>query len=254
MANRIVAAGQRAQQYRACFGVTRACTHGARALLSRSGHERVTARWSDARAPIHLRLGSSDVDTFVEVLVDHEYDFRLRRPPRFVIDAGANIGLTSIWFAARYPDATIVALEPDEANFELLALNSAPYANVHPVRAALWKEVTEVSLVDPGLGPWAFQVTDDASARAGTQLTPATTVPALMDRFGFDQVDLLKLDIEGSEKEVLESSAPWIDRVDAVVVELHDRFKPGCTEAFELALHGHPVRESRHGTVFAAHP
>lgn len=45
----------------------------------------------------------------------------------FIIDAGANIGLTSVYLANRFPNARILALEVDQQNFELLAENARPY-------------------------------------------------------------------------------------------------------------------------------
>ena len=56
-----------------------------------------------------------------------------------------------------------------------------------------------------------------------------------MSYVGVDAVDLLKLDVEGAEVEVFQSSSPWIDRVSEVVLELHDRHRPGCDEAFSRA-------------------
>jgi hypothetical protein len=64
-----------------------------------------------------------------------------------------------------------------------------------------------------------------------------------------DQIDLLKLDIEGSEKELFEDPAKkwWLSRTRAVIVELHDRFKPGCTAAVEAALAGQNFIRTQRG-------
>jgi hypothetical protein len=57
-----------------------------------------------------------------------------------------------------------------------------------------------------------------------------------MRECGVDRIDLLKLDIEGSEKEVLSDSDSWIRHVSAISMELHDRFIPGCSRAFFNAI------------------
>jgi hypothetical protein len=65
----------------------------------------------------------------------------------------------------------------------------------------------------------------------------AVDVPSLLDGSGAARIDLLKLDIEGAELEVLRDGADrWIDRVETLFVELHDRFRPGCSEALERAV------------------
>ncbi len=81
---------------------------------------------------------------------------------------------------------------------------------------------------------------------------PALTILDVMERFGLDHIDLLKLDVEGAEAEILAASAPWIDRVEMIVAELHDNVRPGCTAAFEMATASFPIEESRRENVFAS--
>ena len=129
-----------------------------------------------------------------------------------IIDAGAHIGLASVWFAERYPDAVIVAVEPEADNFEVLLANTAAYPNVRAVQAALWTSDGTVDLLDPGIGTWGFRVGDVANA--GSHAVRAVTVRGLMAEFGLDQVDLLKLDVEGAEIELFSDCSGWIDSVD----------------------------------------
>ena len=65
--------------------------------------------------------------------------------------------------------------------------------------------------------------------------SPGLTVDAILRDAGQNRVDLLKIDIEGAEREVMSSSANWIDRVGVLMIELHDDIKPGCSEAFRSA-------------------
>lgn len=190
-----------------------------------------------ASHPVTLRLRTSDIPTYREVFLQGAYRLDLRVPPRVIVDAGANIGLTSVDFAIRHPGARIVAIEPEASNVELLAANTAPYGDVTVVRGALWNENTEIGIVDPGLGKWGFQ-TRNGSALPGTQRVQALTVDELMRRHGIDYIDVLKIDIEGAEKEVFADPSAWIDRVGIIIVELHERLRTGCNRAFYQATSG----------------
>lgn len=202
--------------------------------------------------PVTLRFGTSDLHTFGQVFSDGEYEFETRRPPTTIIDAGANIGLAAVVFARRFPSATIVAVEPERQNFEQLQRNVSHYPNVHPVHAAVWSEEGEIVLQDEGLGEWGFTTRAVSADGSGTTVAtvPATTVHALMDRFDLDTVDFLKIDIEGAEVEVLGTSDSWIDRVDSLAIELHERMKPGCVAAFETATEAFPVHWRRGENYF----
>jgi hypothetical protein len=79
---------------------------------------------------------------------------------------------------------------------------------------------------------------------------PSISVADLMRSFDLDHIDVLKLDIEGSEKEVFEDSAEWIDRVSAIAIELHDRFKSGCSRAFYAATTGFAHEVTRDEDTF----
>ena len=89
------------------------------------------------RHPLFLRLRSSDARVYEDVIVGREYDYATS-PPRTIVDVGANCGITSVFYANLYPEATIVALEPEASNFAALVRNTSAYRNVIPVQAALW--------------------------------------------------------------------------------------------------------------------
>src|SRR5262245_8086929 len=78
--------------------------------------------------PFTLRLRGSDLMTFFQVIVHKGYELPWSGPdPRVIVDAGANIGLSSIWFATQYPEAKVIAIEPNRDNFALLEENTAAY-------------------------------------------------------------------------------------------------------------------------------
>jgi len=240
------------REYQHLFG-KRGFRVAMRRALSRGVTEvEVTAPGSSH--PLRLRLRTSDVSTFQQVFLDEEYALELSRQPNHIIDAGANIGLTSVYFAERYPEARIFSIEPEGSNYKLLESNVEPFPNVRPMKAALWKEDTLIDLVDPGLGHWAFQTQGSGSRAQGNPLgsVPGVTVESLMNEHGIQQLDILKMDIEGSEKEVFETSERWIDRVGVLIVELHDRFRPGCSRSFYAATEGFDNEWVQGGSVVLA--
>jgi tRNA G46 methylase TrmB len=87
----------------------------------------------DCKFSLCLRIPSSDVPTYEQVFIDKEYDFLVKKQPKVIVDAGANIGLASIYFANKYPDAKIIAIEPEQSNFELFKENVAPYPHIIPI-------------------------------------------------------------------------------------------------------------------------
>ena len=86
----------------------------------------------------------------------------------------------------------------------------------------------------------AFQMVESTEDSPGI---PALTILQLLQRLGCDRLDLLKMDVEGAEAEILRGAGDWLDRVNVMVIELHDRMVPGCSEALYDALHGRRFRQ-----------
>jgi hypothetical protein len=107
------------------------------------------------------------------------------------------------------------------------------------LQAALWKEDGMIALIDSGEGHHGFQTvaksTNDSQVKGNVI---SLRLDSLMNDRGWVFLDLLKIDIEGAEKEVFENCSSWIDRVGAIMAELHDNIRPGCSVAFNEAVHG----------------
>lgn len=214
----------------------------------------ITIERPDVEHPFVVRVPSTDVPTYKHVFVSREYDFECEVEPGTIVDAGANTGLASIFFANRYPEARIVAIEPEQRNFDLLVKNVEPYDNVIPVHAALWKSNDEIDLVDPGLGDWGYMTRspddeEDPVSRVCHKVQ-AMTVDRVMEEFDLQTIDLLKLNIEGAEREVFEQSNAWLDRVNSMVVKLHERMKPGCESSFSHGSSGFDRQWVQAGSVW----
>lgn len=187
--------------------------------------------------PICLRIDTSDFCSYRDVLIFRTKSYKpdnIECDPRTIIDVGAHIGMSSIFFAREYPGARIVAVEPERSNYNALLRNTAPYKNISCIQAALWREDGEVSLGPSNAHPkGAFEISE-----RGTEKVRAITMNTLMNETGITTVDLLKLDIEGAEKEVFQS-CNWTANVRILAIELHDRVCPECSGIVHNAMRGH---------------
>ena len=125
-----------------------------------------------------------------------------------IVDAGANIGLASLYFAQRFPKAKIVSLEVDQANFELLTKNTGCYPNITCIRKALWSGQAQLGILNPTDEPWAFRV-GEMLGGDGTSID-ALGVGDLVGQFESQRIDLLKVDIEGAKRGVSKRGG-WMD-------------------------------------------
>jgi FkbM family methyltransferase len=189
----------------------------------------------------YVRLNSTDPLVWFSVF--HQQDYRLSLPfePRVIVDAGAYIGLSSVYLAVRYPTARVFAVEPDPDNFALLSTNTQSYPAIRPIHAALWSEDTRVSVQRQPGEDWGCTVTPCATAGqipSSPQQVSAMTLESLTSRFHITDVDLLKVDVEGAEKEIFARPFPWSDRIGAIAIEVHDRLHPGCSAVLDAATQG----------------
>src|SRR5688572_20671478 len=90
--------------------------------------------------PLSLRAGDSDLQCYEKIFVAREYDVPFRIEPTFIVDAGANIGLSTLHFKQQYPSAIVVSIEPEGKNFDLLNRNCGSLPGVHLLNAALWSD------------------------------------------------------------------------------------------------------------------
>ena len=202
---------------------------------------------------VYVRTNTSDVEVAITSLGEGEYtDIRLS-DPKIIVDAGANIGTSSMFFAERFPEARIFALEPENENFRLLKMNTDRYPNVIPIQAALWKEDGVRPIQDRLTGPWGYTISEVPGKTHPTEQKIASiTMETFMKKYDIETIDLLKMDIEGAEKEIFENSEGWIDRVKVITVELHDKFISGCSRAFYLATKDFSTFE-KHGEKVTAY-
>lgn len=172
---------------------------------------------------LYVRLGSTDWYVLEEIFVDKVYQpitERDLRDVRNVVDLGANTGFSLRLWQTLYPQARVIAVEPDSENLKMCEYNVRPDSgDTCLIRACVAGKARPVSLDRSG-GAWRFAMRE--IEHPGDESVPAMTLPQILASCEVHgPVDLLKCDIEGAEAELFAECADWIGRVRNLVVELH---------------------------------
>ncbi len=205
---------------------------------SHSSNELIAVRIHGLKGPIWLRPNSSDIETFLQVFAEGQYDFARfpqqqkvwdeyraalkRGETPLIVDCGANIGLSAVWFANLFPEARIVAVEPAADNIDLMRRNLAAYPNAEIVAGGVWDRQTQLSIVDRNVLPWAYQVDDQGPGETG-----GVQSHTIAEIAGDRPILVMKVDIEGSESALFRSNTGWLDKTGLLIIELHDEKLPG---------------------------
>ena len=198
---------------------------------------------------VTLRGKSSDFRVFDEIFIKDQYDSHLLpKNPKVILDAGANIGLSSIYFAVRFPKSKIFALEPENSNYQILSKNTKSFENIILLKKALWSHSTDLHISNPSAEKWAFNFTE--SKLSTENLYEGISVEGFMTDYSINEIDILKLDVEGAEKDIFSKNIDWIPKVKLIIVELHDRIVPGCSREFFASTSQYKFEEYRKGENF----
>lgn len=183
-----------------------------------------------------IRKGDSDIRVFKQIFLDEVYQFFPQDfSPKIILDAGANVGYSAVWFASKFPNAKILAIEPEKSNFDVLKKNTESRSTIFPIQAGLWFEKTFLKIHDTKAGSWAFET---KLPKDGEKTDVETvTIPELIRDYQLTQIDLLKIDIEGAEYELFENHAEdWLPFVNMIMIETHDRMRPGCSDLIDKVI------------------
>ena len=173
---------------------------------------------------LHLR-SNSGADAFVhsEVFEHQYYRLPLRFAPATILDLGANIGLSAIYFARCYPESRIACVEPMPGNLKLLIRNLRENAVEAEVIAAAIDAKDGVVAMEYGAADYGHKIAAAAPSSVSPEVA-SFSVPSILRRLGWNRVGLLKIDIEGHESVLLSQACEWLVRVDALCVEYHHDF------------------------------
>jgi len=202
------------------------------------------------RAPlvgtVFCRAHTSDLGVFRQIFIDREYRcLDDMRDAGLIIDCGANVGYASAYFLARYPRAHVIAVEPDAGNFSVLRNNLARHCDRPTlIYSGVWSTETGLVMSEESFADgreWSYTVRPNKPGEAPAMR--AVDIGGLLGKSGFDRISILKIDVEGAEREVFRTNyQAWIGKVDRLVIELHG---PDCEAALMQALERCAVDISR---------
>lgn len=160
-----------------------------------------------------------------EIFTQDQYYFETDNPAPVIIDAGAHIGLATLYFKKLYPAANVIAIEPLPANFQLLEKNlwENQLENVETHQLALADRVDDLTFYADSSGDEWFSTAGVVKGAWNKQQTSQELiVPTLpLTNFLNRPVDFLKLDIEGSEQKVLQTARHYLHLIKHMMIEFH---------------------------------
>jgi FkbM family methyltransferase len=189
--------------------------------------------------PLFIRAIRADMQSFVNTFIDPYMEKKeYLAGTEFVIDAGANIGCTAVLYANWWPQAKIISIEPDRENYELTVKNTRPYKNITVVNAALWHSEAKLSIEAGQEDGFVVREVNDGDKKVKPEnLTNGVSLNGLLKQYDFPRIDFLKMNIEGSEKEVFtEHYEEWLAKTKSMLIELHDGKNAGCSKAVFSAV------------------
>ena len=214
-------------------GILKSIAIGMTILVSGAEYE---VKWK--HRPVHLRRATTDFHVFQQIFVFEQYNARRLKgldEVSTIIDLGSNIGLSPLYFKMNYPNARVIAVEPEKKNFNILVKNVAGLSDVYCLNNAIWNKPANLGIYDIGLGEYGFVMGEESKNETGN--VKAITMDEIIEKFQVKTIDILKIDIEGSEKELFSGNyESWLPKVRSIIIELHDWFRPGCAASFFKAI------------------
>jgi FkbM family methyltransferase len=169
--------------------------------------------------PVQLRNTPNDKNGIIRM----EYgQYKLDFQPNIVIDAGCFIGDVSLYFLNKYPKCQLITLEPNKENFEIASVNLKPYNDrAILLNKGLWYE--ETTLYVKGCSV-SSKITSELQTGQGSEKVECITIPSIIEKYNIEYIDILKMDIEGAEKEIFsEDITSWITKTKLILIEIHSQ-------------------------------
>lgn len=205
--------------------------------LKKDGKKCIKIHLKDYKFPIYFRHNTSDQTVLYDVFIKEQYSCVADlKEPKLILDCGANVGYTSIYLLKKYPNVHVIAIEPDLDNFKICQKNLSCYGErVSLIRSGVWSHQTGLVVECKALGKneeWSIQVKEAKADRKPDIY--ATDISTLLKESNFDSIDLLKIDVEGSESEIFANNyESWLSEVRNIAIQLHGK---QCEQTFFQAL------------------
>lgn len=201
---------------------------------------------------LNYRLNEGDLQGIREVWLDGCYRLPSRVHPETLVDLGGNLGLTSLWYAKRYPIKNLIIVEPDPDNAALIRRNMTDNGvNATVIEAAVGPQdgtVTFITHERSNVGHVVSADGGDEKSVNGVRL-PMVSMPTVLAKLPAGvAVDLLKMDIEGGETALIGGDLAWLERVRFIIAELHPPMVD--VDAIVTAIEAKGLRHHVPGSLF----
>jgi FkbM family methyltransferase len=170
--------------------------------------------------------------------------------PSKILDLGAYVGYTAVYFANRFPSTSIISVEPPGSNFDALVANTVAYPNVRCLAAAVWHERGELTLADCSYGDWGLSFTPGDAGRPAEKV-PGYTITNILELHGWNGVDLIKCSSHGGRVDTLLRPRPdWLENTATVITRPGAQgWQPGDEEKLAAALPEAEFQRSSYGPL-----
>ncbi len=195
---------------------------------------------------VTVRLDTSDIDVVRQIFQSREYDLSKYAQYRalrvrydalltigkvpIIIDAGANIGASALWFEREFPRAKVLAVEPDADNAEICSANIANHDAITLHRAAIGSVPGRIVIENPGSSAWGRRTVRSEDVNG----IEVVTIPQFVASVEGGSLFVVKIDIEGFEQDLFAGNLDWIDQAAVIIIEPHDWMRPGKGTSFAL--------------------
>jgi FkbM family methyltransferase len=182
---------------------------------------------------LDLRGKTSDLSVTYTIVCHRDYDFPEVQDVDYILDCGGYIGVSILHLKNTLAAKKAIAVEPNLENFGLLARNCNSDDSIRCIHGAIWNDKKALFIANPSAEKFAFQCSESASDAAATMIE-AHTMSELLENFEDGRI-LVKMDIEGAEKQIFSADTQWLGAIDYLIMEIH----PGCWKTVFDALTGY---------------
>jgi FkbM family methyltransferase len=162
----------------------------------------------------------SDCAVFQEVFVQEEYVLLTPHAPRIIVDLGSNVGMTVLFWKLKYPDARVIAVEPDPQTFAKLVRTAKQYPDVSCYQCAISDHDGEAVLYSYPRESFSSALTNRRDGGIET-MVPSYTLDSFRSHTGLAAIDVLKYDVEGAE-ELIFAQPSSLAGIHYCVGEVHE--------------------------------
>lgn len=151
---------------------------------------------------------------YIEIVNNNIYAFSENAEPKYIIDCGANIGLSALYFNNKYPNSEIIAFEPHPDIFEILEKNTQNNKNIKCIQSAIWNKegIIKFNSINSDASSITQNINNSKSIEVKTEQ---------LKKYLNKSVDFLKIDIEGAEYEVIMDIKDELKQVKNIFIEYH---------------------------------